>query len=397
MKQCPVCQEEFADKFSFCPVDGTPLNGFVAQRAEMAMPVQAPAASAVPPVIPVEETATQAYGASPSQDSGEDFDQASAVADSYNTSGSASSHVGEYHLTIIEDQSILSRLAEELREVSHQYQLTWPEFKRDPAGFVKRSIVGYGQILKRFFARPNVAIAMLAAVLSMGLIVAAVAWLDRAQAAEGASRGPIIIFTVVALVALAAILAGWMKRDRSVQPSGALAGDTVNTGLTSETADTQGFAIATIVSFVFVLAIIGGLIWADYRARHNAQVLAEKQRTDLEYLGDITDIPPEQEQVDKGPAGTNKGTGGGSKPKQDKPGGGGGGGRQEEKPASYGKLPQASLTIPQVLAPDPNPPKIKNPSLPVAATIDADPLLFPTDTRPIPYGDPKSKSTDLSS
>jgi TonB family protein len=201
----------------------------------------------------------------------------------------------------------------------------------------------------------------------------------------------------VALVALAAILAGWMKRDRSIAPSGALAGDTVNTGLTSESADTQGFAIATIASFVFVLAIIGGLIWADYRARHNAQVIAEKQRTDLEYLGDITDIPPEQEQVDKGPAGTNKGTGGGSKPKQDKPGGGGGGGRQEEKPASYGKLPQASLTIPQVLAPDPNPPRIKNPSLPVAATIDADPLLFPTDTRPIPYGDPKSKSTDLSS
>src|SRR5438128_2896478 len=26
MKQCPTCQEEFANKFSFCPVDGTPLN-----------------------------------------------------------------------------------------------------------------------------------------------------------------------------------------------------------------------------------------------------------------------------------------------------------------------------------------------------------------------------------
>src|SRR5215216_7398039 len=25
MKFCSVCQEEFADKFSFCPVDGTPL------------------------------------------------------------------------------------------------------------------------------------------------------------------------------------------------------------------------------------------------------------------------------------------------------------------------------------------------------------------------------------
>jgi hypothetical protein len=27
MKTCTTCHEEFADKFSFCPVDGTPLNG----------------------------------------------------------------------------------------------------------------------------------------------------------------------------------------------------------------------------------------------------------------------------------------------------------------------------------------------------------------------------------
>ena len=26
MKFCSVCKEEFADKFSFCPVDGTPLS-----------------------------------------------------------------------------------------------------------------------------------------------------------------------------------------------------------------------------------------------------------------------------------------------------------------------------------------------------------------------------------
>src|ERR1044072_9516137 len=26
MKFCSVCKEEFADKFSFCPVDGTPLK-----------------------------------------------------------------------------------------------------------------------------------------------------------------------------------------------------------------------------------------------------------------------------------------------------------------------------------------------------------------------------------
>jgi TonB family protein len=87
-----------------------------------------------------------------------------------------------------------------------------------------------------------------------------------------------------------------------------------------------------------------------------------------------------------------KGKGGGSKPKQEKAGGGGGGGRNEALPASAGKLPQAVL-MPQILPPNPHPPAIRRPSLPVAPTIDADPALFPPDNRPIPYGDPKSNST----
>src|SRR6267142_2671314 len=29
MKFCSTCKEEFADKFSFCPVDGTPLTALV--------------------------------------------------------------------------------------------------------------------------------------------------------------------------------------------------------------------------------------------------------------------------------------------------------------------------------------------------------------------------------
>ncbi len=48
-------------------------------------------------------------------------------------------------------------------------------------------------------------------------------------------------------------------------------------------------------------------------------------------------------------------------------------------------------------APDPRPPTIKNPSLPVPASIVADPTLFPPDNRQIAYGDPKSKSTETSS
>ena len=92
-----------------------------------------------------------------------------------------------------------------------------------------------------------------------------------------------------------------------------------------------------------------------------------------------------------------KGNGGGSKPKQEKAGGGGGGGREEQTPASFGKLPQVDLRIPQVVAPDPHPPVIKNPALPMPATLDADPALFPPDTRQLQYGDPKSKSTTPSS
>ena len=30
MKRCNACDEEFEDKFSFCPVDGTPLNKLAA-------------------------------------------------------------------------------------------------------------------------------------------------------------------------------------------------------------------------------------------------------------------------------------------------------------------------------------------------------------------------------
>ena len=57
----------------------------------------------------------------------------------------------------------------------------------------------------------------------------------------------------------------------------------------------------------------------------------------------MLDIPDEQPTPDPGTAGLNKGSGGGSKPKPEKAAGGGGGGREEAKPASFGKVPQASL------------------------------------------------------
>jgi TonB family protein len=158
----------------------------------------------------------------------------------------------------------------------------------------------------------------------------------------------------------------------------------------------ENTAYGIVAAFVAIFTLVGAVAALDGFQRRHGGLLAERLRDDLVYLGSVTDIPKEMPKPDEGTAGMAKGTGGGAKPLQERAGGGGGGGRHEDKPAVHGKLPQATL-LPQVLAPGPHPPTIRNPSLPTAATIQADPVLFPTDTRAINYGDPKSKATELSS
>jgi TonB family protein len=205
---------------------------------------------------------------------------------------------GEFHLTFIDDAGLATRLSAVLKEVAHESELTWPEFKRDPFGFSKRMVVGYGQAGWRFMSQPNVATGVLASLFIMISAVLLVIWLDRVQ------------------------------------------------------------------------------------TRRAAEQATEQELVVESFL----DIPSEQPTPDEGTAGLAKGSGGGSKPKQEKAGGGGGGGREEQKPASAGKAPQADLHIPPVVAPDPHPPTVKNPVLPVAAQLDADKVLFPPDARVLPYG-----------
>lgn len=286
MKFCSTCQEEFAEKFSFCPVDGTPLNGFVPRDEE-----RVTRAAANQPAVPVTNSPTYAAVAAAGS--------AGAIAEKE-----------EFHFTFLDDAGLTQRLIEVVKEVAHESELTWPEFKRDPFGFSKRLTVGYSQAGWRALSQPNVATGVLSALFVVMTVLLAVFWIDRVQTRRLAEQAAI----------------------------------------------------------------------------------AEDQLVDQ-----LIDIPSEQPTPDPGTAGLNKGSGGGSKPKQEKAGGGGGGGRQEQKEASFGKTPQASLTVPQVVAPDPKPPAIKNPSLPVAATVVADPLLVPPDARVLPYGDFKSKSTDPSS
>src|SRR4029078_7556116 len=155
-------------------------------------------------------------------------------------------------------------------------------------------------------------------------------------------------------------------------------------------------ATAVLSALVLVMTIVLGVFWIDrLQSRKQAAELAKAEEQQL--VDQLIDIPDEQPTPDPGTAGLNKGSGGGSKPKPERAAGGGVGGEEEQNPASFVKVPQPSLDVPQIVAPDPKPPKINNPSLPVPATVVADPALVPPDASVIPYGDYKSKSTDPSS
>jgi TonB family protein len=369
MKFCSVCKEEFADKFSFCPVDGTPLTAVAPAVVEDPSVTVNRDPSATINRDTVAESAA-AYNQEP-------VENEPAWIPPSNTS-SALALRDEYHLTMMDDTGLISRL---VHEVGDEYNLTWPEFKRDPFGFTKRAFVGYGQAFRKFLAKPNVMFGMGAAVLAMLALVGVVMLMDRAQGAN-TSRAGLILFALFAGGLLVALFSTMLGRERGAAVMGA------------EPSDSRTVVAGMVTSFAFLFAILGVIIWLDHR--HKQQELLAQNQEELQ-VEQMIDIPDEQPTPDPGTAGLNKGSGGGSKPKQERPGGGGGGGREEAKPASFGKTPQASLEVPQIIPPDPKPPKINNPALPVPATLNADPLLIPPDARQLQYGDPKSKSTDPSS
>ncbi len=117
---------------------------------------------------------------------------------------------GEFHLTMIDDAGLVGRLAKELSDVAHEYQLTWPEFKRDPFGFTKRSFQGYGQMAGKFFGNRNVMLGLIVAVVAMAALVGIIGLLDRAQPG-GIRRTGFIIFGLLTGIILAGVFAIWVQ------------------------------------------------------------------------------------------------------------------------------------------------------------------------------------------
>lgn len=402
MKFCNTCQEQFADRFSFCPVDGTPLSAVPAviaaptnnvapadietsypmsETAEPEKPVVVPPAQISPVIVPPAPVSPAPVSVVPPVVTAAVSPVMNTVAATSTAAAGEHDMIGEYHLTILEDRGLVPRLTEELGNVAHNYQLTWPEFKRDPFGFTKRSFQGYGKMLGGLFASRDMMIAMLLGLVAMVVLVGAIFLLDR-SGAGGPSRKSMIIVAIIGFCGLLGIFATWLGRGGAAV-------------MGAKPSDSRNVLSGIIASFALLFLVVGGAFYWDRLHQAKAAELAKEDELELTQM--ISEIPNEQPTPDEGTAGMAKGNGGGSKPKQEKAGGGGGGGREEQTPASFGKLPQADLRIPQVVAPDPHPPVIKNPALPMPATLDADPALFPPDNRQLNYGDPKSKSTTPSS
>ena len=152
----------------------------------------------------------------------------------------------------------------------------------------------------------------------------------------------------------------------------------------------RNVAAGALSSFVIVTAIVG-VVFGLERLRLSYMERRQTARDGYELVGMLPNntAVPEKREEDEGSPGRARGEGGGMKPKRERPQGGGGGGGEERTRASEGKTPPGLLQ-PQIVAPNPHPPTLKNPSLAVVPHLDADPTLFPPDYRPVPYGDPRS-------
>jgi TonB family protein len=145
MKTCEHCHEAYSDQFAFCPLDGAPLIATV-RSGEIDLIMT--------------ETSAESGFALPGSEA--------------------------YHLTLLDDAGLIARLTGEVRAVADESRLTWPEFRRDPIGFMRRTMVAYGAMLRRSLGNANVALAAATACAIVIALVAALIIFDQYRAQKNA-------------------------------------------------------------------------------------------------------------------------------------------------------------------------------------------------------------------
>ena len=131
MKRCNACEQVFEDKFSFCPIDATPLNDLAAAVVGEGQ------RSAVRGRRLVDSSA---------------FATQKKLVEMF-----PAACKGEFRVTMIDSTSLLQRLAKELRFLIVQLKQIWPAVKRDPIGFGRRAFVAGSQQLRRTLSARDIA------------------------------------------------------------------------------------------------------------------------------------------------------------------------------------------------------------------------------------------------
>ena len=396
MKICPTCQASFPNGFQYCPNDTDVLltNEEFALRARPVTPTPATETPAVAPLpeappapLPFRQpeekrssserkvvghtTVTPIKTPPAVANSSRQRDQAaSGLSFSMPESGSLITRLsgamqqfardfgkpaprlragdtGEFQF-LLADEPLLSRVTREVSTAAN-------DFKRNPSGFVKETFRGEGSThRRRRLMQAGLALAVIAyAAIFTGLLLVALI------AKKGALNVSVVDYASTAVASAKVIV------------TETFGGDFQGTLLTNEKGEVSFNKLSP---GKYRIEVEGG----DCEKREREITInGGTANEEFKICSDKVTMLQNQEKPPKElmPKGKDNFVGG-SKPKPERASGGGGGGRNQPTPASKGNLPQASL-MQQIVMPNPEPPKIKNPSLPVAMTVLADPSALP--------------------
>ncbi|QQS48224.1 MAG: TonB family protein [Acidobacteriota bacterium] len=283
------------------------------------------------------------------------------VGDIFKNTGAYKTAGGDFHF-LLEEESLSTRIRRE-------FSVAWADFRRDPKRFVIELIRGEGSNRTRrnmMLAGSEMALVGYVTIYFISQIISSM------KGANGWMVNGLFVFLATYLAACYAARGFLLYRlinsisNKFAAPKFAL--EVVNW--------------APLVTVLFLAIFMNNYKFYCYVFPGKCILPEEEVAKDEVLIAQLADIP----KIDlKESAAAKEKSFGGSKPKPKPASGGGGGGRQQPTPPSKGVPPQMALT-PQIIPPNPEPPKIKNPSLIVASTVYGDPSALPPMKGPI--GDP---------
>ncbi len=283
------------------------------------------------------------------------------VGDIFKNTGAYKTAGGDFHF-LLEEESLSTRIRRE-------FSVAWEDFRRDPKRFVIELIRGEGSNRTRrnmMLAGSEMALVGYVTIYFISQIISSM------KGANGWMVNGLFVFLATYLAACYAARGFLLYRlinsisNKFAAPKFAL--EVVNW--------------APLVTVLLLAIFMNNYKFYCYVFPGKCILPEEEVAKDEVLIAQLADVP----KIDlKESAAAKEKSFGGSKPKPKPASGGGGGGRQQPTPPSKGVPPQMALT-PQIIPPNPEPPKIKNPSLIVASTVYGDPSALPPMKGPI--GDP---------